>query len=71
MLELISIVDYTIADPGPVIDTNAFPGAPNVIFWTASEEAGYSGSRAWYVEFDNGFAFTDSSTVEYSVRCVR
>lgn len=70
-IELISIVDYTIAKPGPVIDTTAFPGAPNVIFWTASPEALYGGSRAWYVEFDNGFAFTDSSSTAYSARCVR
>ncbi len=70
-IELISIVDYTIAKPGPVIDTTAFPGAPNTIFWTASPEALYGGSRAWYVQFDNGFAFTDGSDTRYAARCVR
>jgi len=70
-IELVSLIDYTIAAPGPVIDKTAFPGAPSDTFWTASPEPGYGGSRAWYVQFSNGFAFTDSSTVTYSARCVR
>jgi hypothetical protein len=70
-IELISIVDYSVAKPGPVIDTVAFPGAPNTLFWSASTQAGYGTTRAWYVEFDNGFAFTDSTNTAYGVRCVR
>ena len=70
-IELISIVDYTIAKPGPVIDAVAFPNTPNTLFWTASPVALYGTTRAWYVEFDNGFAFTESTNAEYNVRCVR
>ena len=70
-IELISIVDYTIAAPGPVIDAAAFPDTPNTLFWTASSEALYGTTRAWYVEFDNGFAFTEATDIEYNVRCVR
>lgn len=68
-IELMSIVDETVAKPGPVIDGAAFPDAPNTLFWTASLLATNT-DRAWYVEFDNGFAFSDSISAEYSVRCV-
>lgn len=70
-IELISIVDYTIAKPGPVVAAVAFPNTPNTVFWTASPVALYGSSRAWYVEFDNGFAFTEATSAEYNVRCVR
>lgn len=70
-IELVSIIDFTIAKPGPVLDSTAFPGAPNTIFWTSSPQALYETTSAWYIEFDNGFPFYDQMTVLHSARCVR
>jgi hypothetical protein len=70
-IELTSLVDFTIASPGPVLDASAFPGAPNTTFWTASIEVPYGTDRAWYIQFDDGFPFTDDTNVKYSARCVR
>ena len=68
--ELQTIVDYTIAAPGPTIDPVAFPSTPVKLFWTSSPLAGGS-SDAWAVYF--GLASTVGSDVSntYQVRCVR
>ncbi len=51
--ELRSLVDYTIADPGPTINTTIFPNTPSSIFWSSSLIAGDS-YYAWGVTFANG-----------------
>jgi hypothetical protein len=70
-VELVSLLDFTIAKPGPTIDSAAFPGAPSATFWTSSPRALYTTTNAWYIQFDNAFAFYDDMTVEHSARCVR
>jgi hypothetical protein len=70
-IELVSLVDYTKASPGPTIDTNAFPDAPpDLFFWAASPLAG-SSSEAWVVNFATGESSADDVTSMHPVRCVR
>jgi hypothetical protein len=68
--ELISIVDLTVASPGPTIDQTAFPGTPAGVFWTSSPCAGSPG-YAWYVFFYNGDSINGDVGNNYRVRCVR
>jgi hypothetical protein len=68
--ELTSLVDASVADPGPTIDSTAFPGTPNLSFWTSTPHAGVPGN-AWTVYFGNGLSgYGESGTPNY-VRCVR
>ena len=48
-LELVSLVDFTVAAPGPTIDP-IFANAPPEVFWTSSPYYGDVGD-AWYVGF--------------------
>jgi hypothetical protein len=68
--ELRSIVDFTIAGPGPTIDQTAFPSTPSESFWTSSQYAGSSGS-AWYVFFYNGASSNYDVSAHLWARCVR
>jgi hypothetical protein len=70
MKELTTIVDYTVASPGPTIDASYFPNTPATFFWSSTPLVGSSGT-AWLVHFS--FSFTDTSGVSYAcaVRCVR
>jgi hypothetical protein len=69
--ELESLVDLTIANPGPTIDKTAFPGTPAEAFWTSSPYVGSTGG-AWIVYF-GGRGNSDAGDVGYPnrVRCVR
>jgi hypothetical protein len=69
-IELVSLIDFTIANPGPTIDAVAFPSASNATFWTASARSLYT-DEAWYIQFTNGFAFYDTMDVAHAARCVR
>ncbi len=70
-IELMTLVDYTVPDPGPAIDTDAFPGTPAAIFWSSSSAAGMS-SKGWFVHFANGFSSpADVSMIAGHARCVR
>jgi hypothetical protein len=66
--ELLTLVDDSVASPGPTIDASAFPSTPANDFWS-STSAGAS-SDAWYVNFFNGSATAFSIRVG-NVRCVR
>jgi len=70
--ELVTIVDVSVASPGPTVDSTAFPGTPASFFWTSTLYAGASG-LAWSVNFYSGD--TDGygvvSDASGSVRCVR
>jgi hypothetical protein len=68
-LELVSLVDYTIAAPGPTINA-IFANTPGAVFWTSSPYYGDAGDE-WYVGFDAGYS--DYGIVNQSglVRCVR
>ena len=50
--ELSSIVDFTVAPPGPTIDGTAFPNTPAEAFWTTSPSIDASASRC--VLFQSG-----------------
>jgi hypothetical protein len=70
--ELMSIVDYSVADPGPKINTTYFPNTQSLGYWASPVSARYANYAWWvnfasghvdYVHFDTGFS--------YGVRCVR
>ncbi len=68
--ELMSLVDYSVAYPGPTIDTAWFPNTQQNAFWSSSPSAGYSG-YAWYVYFYDGFVGSNYRGRNYAVRLVR
>ena len=68
-VELVSLVDFTIASPGPTINA-ALPGTPGDRFWTSAPFAASAGF-AWYVDFKDGATSFDFDTAHYRVRCVR
>jgi hypothetical protein len=67
--ELLTIVDFSVAQPGPTIDTAAFPGTPASYFWTATPYAGAS-NNAWVVLFSGGFTTNQAASNTNYVRCV-
>jgi hypothetical protein len=76
-LELVSLVDYTVAypDPGPRINA-VFTDTPALPFWTSTMYRGPSGFYGpkldvWAVTFRDGQASPGSSTYAYPARCVR
>ncbi len=79
VIELASLVDFTVAMPGPTIDAVAFPGTPGEpypkeTFWTSTHFAGAGGSVAtWLVRFGSGLTYYDISggSAPFRVRCVR
>jgi len=68
-LELVSLVDYTIAAPGPTINA-VFTETPPTTFWTASLYYGDVGDY-WYVGFDVGYSDYGIANQSALVRCVR
>jgi len=68
-LELVSLVDYSIASPGPTINA-LFKDTPPTTFWTSS---GYYGDKGdyWYVGFDVGYSDYGIQNQSSLVRCVR
>ncbi len=69
--ELLSLVDYTIAYPGPAINNSVFPATPSSAFWSGSPSAKYS-SGAWVVSFGDGSTSSSASrSGSYAVRLVR
>jgi len=67
--ELQSIVDFT-RSASPKIDTTYFSATQSDYYWSASISVGAM-ADAWYVDFDNGSAFTEARTNAHLVRCVR
>ena len=68
--ELNSILDYTVASPGPTINQTAFPGTPSESFWTSSPYP-YRSGNAWAVFFGDGNLNWSVVTLNKRVRCVR
>jgi hypothetical protein len=72
LLELMSLVDFTVSGPGPTISA-MFPDRPAQWFWTSSR--GPCGVRkGWYVDFARGDAHQaadDDPNALLRVRCVR
>ena len=69
-IELMTLVDYTVASPGPTIDATAFPTTPTQYFWSSSSVAG-SSSVGWGVGFNIGYAYRIVATDAGRARCVR
>ncbi len=67
-IELVSLVDFTVASPGPTINP-AFPDTPATVFWTSSPSPGTPGS-VWGVFFDIGYADVDDVSDDGNARCV-
>ena len=67
-LELVSLVDYTIAAPGPTINA-VFANTPATVFWTASAYYGDVGDE-WDVGFDEGYSDYGILNQSNLVRCV-
>ena len=71
--ELITIVDYGVAYPGPTIEQAYFPStvAGNAsLYWTSTPYAG-NATDAWYTSFDYGSVYHSNKATNYYVRCVR
>ena len=68
--ELQSLVDYSIAYPGPTINTVYFPDTVASVYWSSTTNASYS-NDAWYVNFYDGDIYGYSKTNSYYVRAVR
>lgn len=68
-IELHSIVDYSVALPGPTIDQNFFANTRNSAFWTSSLHP-KGANVAWVVFFDDGRIFDNNRAGEGSVRLV-
>ena len=68
--ELMTLVDFTVAQPGPTIDATAFPNTPANWFWSSSPAAG-SSSYALAVNFGNGEAGSLDMGTTNEVWCVR
>lgn len=69
MKELLTIVDLSVAPPGPTIDSTAFPGTPTGYFWSSTLYTGTPGS-AWSVLFYYGFSYGNDVSNTSFVRCV-
>ena len=69
--ELLSIMDFTVAWPGPTIDQTAFPStSTDYRYWTSSLLAG-SSDAASFVSFGDGTVDVGLLDLFLSVRCVR
>lgn len=69
MKELVTILDFSVAAPGPTIDPVAFPSTPSDDFWASTLYAGLSGN-AWYVNFGASYTDYDVVTDMKYARCV-
>src|SRR5262249_46764073 len=69
LLELMSLVDFTVPPPGPTISA-AFPDRPAELFWTSSLAA-CGTPKAWFVDFARGDAHQDPLSTLNTLRCVR
>jgi len=67
--ELASIVDYSIASPGPTIDEDLFPNTQQSYYWTNSPHLYDPSTYSWIVHFYAGDV--GSSRGNGFVRCVR
>ncbi|TSA37254.1 MAG: DUF1566 domain-containing protein [Methylococcaceae bacterium] len=68
--ELRGIVDYSVAYPGPAIDTTFFPNTPSDAFWSSSPFVGDT-YYAWNVTFYDGDVYDGGRSDAFPVRLVR
>lgn len=68
--ELMGLVDYGVASPGPTIDATWSPNTPQSAYWTSQALTGYA-SRARAVDFTSGVVGWAERNSIYAVRLVR
>lgn len=68
--ELYSLMDSSIASPGPMIDDNYFANTPSAMFWSASPIVALS-DYAWVVYFNYGSVDGAGKDASLAVRLVR
>ncbi len=68
--ELMTILDYSIADPGPTINTTYFPNTQGSYYWSSTTDADDTGS-VWYVNFGSDSVYSYYQAYTNYVRCVR
>jgi len=68
--ELGSLIDYSIANPGPMIRTAYFPSAKKTYYWSATTSAA-DPNKAWNILFSDGPENYADKGSYYNVRCVR
>jgi hypothetical protein len=68
--ELETLVDDSVASPGPTIDASAFPSTPANFFWSSTPYVPIT-SDAWYVRFIYGNTGINAKSNAGAVRCVR
>ena len=52
--ELQSLVDYSVAPPGPTIDNSWFPNTWASSYWSSDPLSTYDRDYAWGLDFSNG-----------------
>jgi len=66
-----TIVSYTVAAPGPMIDgVFASSSISPPYYWTGSPLSGVATS-AWLMDFGTGISSWNGRTATYPARCVR
>jgi hypothetical protein len=71
MPELASLVDPTVATPGPTLPPgHPFTNVQSANYWSATTRAGTL-ARAWNVDFSSGIVGNDDKTDAYNIWCVR
>lgn len=68
--QLLSVLHYGIAHPGPTIDTAYFDGTQNWLYWTSVSPAG-DPSRAMIVDHSEGSVHTAPRSLFLPLRAVR
>jgi hypothetical protein len=69
MREILTIVDPSVAPPGPTIDATAFPNTPVGFYWSSTHYSG-TPSNFWSAQFQFGFAYGNTLTDTSYARCV-
>jgi hypothetical protein len=72
--ELQTILDPTVAAPGPTIDLASFPGTPAAAFWSSTAFnplPNGTSNTYWSVDFGRGDSTFSGATNKFLVRCVR
>jgi len=70
--ELLSIVDYSVPDPGPTVNAKSFLPTHTTSYWSYNEAPSSYMTKAWGVEFAAGKNVTDTREYESMyLRCVR
>jgi hypothetical protein len=68
--ELRALLDYSVVNPDPNLDVTWFPNTLPSPYWTSSPYLG-SSSKAWAVNFANGYVSSSTRSGKLPVRLVR